>query len=119
MELFFVNKNSIKSVIKREKDDLNQLKIEMNELIKNIKIRYILFIVFNLIIILISWYCISTFNNAYPNTKLIWFIVSLIAIIIAQIIPVILALLETCLRFLAIKLKVNVIFELSKYINSI
>ena len=119
MKSFFVNKNSIKSVIKREKNDLNQLKIEMNEFLKNIKIRYILFIVLDLIIILISWYCISAFNIMYPNTKIIWLILVLITILIEQIVPVIFALLEACLRFIAIKLKINAIFELSKYINSL
>lgn len=118
MELFFANKESIKSTIKREKDDLKELKKEMNSFIKLMKVKYIIFIILDLIIIILSWYWISCFNNAYPYTKVFWFILSLITIVAAQILPVGLAFVETCLRFISIKLKFNGIFELSKYVDS-
>ena len=118
IEFFLVDKESIKSIIKREKEDLKVLKKEMIKFIKLMKVFYILFIIINIIFTLISWYIISCFNNAYPYTKIFWFMLSLVTIIIAQILPIGLAFVETCLRFIAIKLKINFIFVLSKYIDS-
>ena len=119
MELFFANKASIKSIIKREKENEKELKSEMNKLIKSIKIRYIIFIILNIIFKIFSWYYISSFNNAYPNTKYFWIILSLVTILVAQIISICFAFLEACLRFIAIKLKISGLFTLSKYINSL
>ena len=119
MELFFANKASIKSIIKREKENEKELKSEMNKLIKSIKIRYIIFIILNIIFKIFSWYYISSFYNAYPNTKYFWIILSLVTILVAQIISICFAFLEACLRFIAIKLKISGLFTLSKYINSL
>ena len=118
IEFFLVDKESIKSIIKREKEDLKVLKKEMIKFIKLMKVFYILFIIINIIFTLISWYIISCFNNAYPYTKIFWFMLSLVTIVVAQILPIGLAFVETCLRFFAIKLKINCIFVLSKYIGS-
>ena len=117
MGLFFANKEEIKSIIKREKNNEKNLKCEMIKLIRNIKIRYIIFIVLNILFKILSWYYISSFNNAYPNIKYVWIILSLITIIAAQIILVAFAFLQTCLRFIAIKLKIESIFKLSRYLN--
>ena len=117
MGLFFANKEELKSIIKREKNNEKKLKSEMIKLIRNIKIRYIIFIILNILYKAFSWFYISSFNNAYPNTKYFWIILSLITIATAQIISVALAFLQTCLRFIAIKVKIESIFKLSQYLN--
>ena len=119
VEIFFVDKESLKTIIKREKDDEKELRTEIKKLTKSIKIRYILLIVLTMVIMLISWYYVGCFNNAYPNTKLDWISLSIIVIVISQIISAGLALIETCLRFIAIKYKYECLFKLSKYIGSI
>jgi hypothetical protein len=117
MGLFFANKEELKSIIKREKHNEKKLKREMIKLIRNIKIRYIIFIILNILYKAFSWFYISSFNNAYPNTKYFWIILSLVTIATAQIISVALAFLQACLRFIAIKVKIESIFKLSQYLN--
>lgn len=60
---------------------------------------------------------IFTFNDAYPNTQTDWIRQSFSILIISQVINVIIALLETSLRFFALKYKVEGIFDLSRYLN--
>ena len=117
MGLFFANKEELKSIIKREKHNEKNLKNEMIKLIRNIKIRYIIFIILNILYKIFSLFYISSFNNAYPNTKYFWIILSLATIFVAQIISVALAFLQSCLRFIAIKVKIECIFNLSQYLN--
>ena len=117
MGLFFANKEELKSIIKREKNNEKNLKNEMIKLIRNIKIRYIIFIILNILFKIFSWFYISSFNNAYPNIKYFYIILSLITFIVSQIISVSLAFLQACLRFISIKVKSECIFKLSKYLN--
>ena len=119
MELFLADKKSIRSVLKREKDDEKKFKKEIIGLIKSIKIRYILFIVINIIMLLLSWIYICCFNIAYPNMKLEWIALCVTVIIFAQILSVIFAFLETCIRFLAISCKIELLFTISKCIDVI
>ena len=66
----------------------------------------------------ISWYYITCFNNAYPNTKVDWIVLSIIVIVLAQIVSAALAFIEACLRFIALKRKTSWIFTLSQYVDS-
>ena len=118
LELFLTEKQSIKTILKREKNNEKVLRNEINKLIKSIKIRYILFIIINLIIKVLSWFMIFCFNDAYPYTQYDWFLQSASIFIISQIISVAIAFIETCLRFFAIKYKIEGIFDLSKYLNN-
>ena len=118
LELFLTEKQSIKIILKREKNNEKVLRNEINKLIKSIKIRYILFIIINLIIKVLSWFMIFCFNDAYPYTQYDWFLQSASIFIISQIISVAIAFIETCLRFFAIKYKIEGIFDLSKYLNN-
>ena len=118
MDKFFVNKESIRKIIKREKDDEKVLRDEIDEFIKTLKIRYKIFLILNFIIMLISWYYITCFNNAYPNIKVDWIVLSIIVIVLAQIMSAVLAFIETSLRFIALKTKTSWIFTLSQYVDS-
>jgi hypothetical protein len=60
---------------------------------------------------------IFTFNDAYPYTQRDWVRISFSILVISQVINVFIALLETSLRFLALKYKVEGIFDFSKYLN--
>ena len=118
LELFLTEKQSIKAILKREKNNEKVLRNEINKLIKSIKIRYILFIVINLIIKVLSWFMIFCFNDAYPYTQYDWFLQSDTIFVISQIISVAIAFIETCLRFFALKYKIEGVFDLSKYLNN-
>ena len=117
MECFFYNKKYIRHAMKKRKDNEIELKMKIIKIIKNIKISYIIFIIISYIISIFSWYLISCFNNVYPNTKIHWIRLSFSIIVLMQIITLICPLLETCLRFLAIKCNSERIYKLSTYIN--
>lgn len=119
MELFFANNKTIKKVLKRERDDERVLRNEINTLIICIKIRYIFFIIIDLIIMLVSWYYICCFNNVYPYTKIEWLIICIIAIFASQIILIIISFIETCFRFISIKLKCEFFFYISEFFKYI
>ena len=117
--LFLTDKYTIKDMIKLEKDDENKLKKATTKLVKCTKIKYIIFIIINIIITIISWSTINVFNYIYPNTKIYWFILCIILIIIGELLSVGLAFVETCLRFFSIKCKIKAIFTLSQYIHEL
>ena len=117
LELFLTNPQAIKTILKREKNNEKILREEINKLIKSLQIRYILFIVINLILKLLSWFMIFCFNDGYPYTQFDWLLQSVIMLVISQIISAAIAFVETCLRFFAIKYKIEGIFDLSKYLN--
>ena len=117
--LFLTDKYTIKDMIKLEKDDENKLKKATTKLVKCTKIKYIIFIIINITITIISWSTINVFNYIYPNTKIYWFILCIILIIIGELISVGLAFVETCLRFFSIKCKIKAIFALSQYIHEL
>jgi hypothetical protein len=117
--LFLTDKYTIKDMIKLEKDDENKLKKATTKLVKCTKIKYIIFIIINIIITIISWSTINVFNYIYPNTKIYWFILCIILIIIGELLSVGLAFVETCLRFFSIKCKIKAIFALSQYIHEL
>ena len=93
IDFFFIDEKKIKGILKREKDNSIILKFEIAQIIKNIKIRYIFFIIISFIITMFTWYHISCFNNIYPHMKMEWLIFSIIIIILMQILSIIACLL--------------------------
>jgi hypothetical protein len=80
---------------------------------KSIIRRINILIVINYIIVIFTWYYISCLNNVYPHMKYEWLVSSALIIIIWQILPLIFTFLETCVRFLSIKIESENIFKLS------
>ena len=116
LRLILVNKDSIREIMKREKKNKYEMKRCIIKLIAFIKLRYSIFIIINLIFVIVSWYLVSTFNNAYPNIKIVWFIISIIMIFVVQILFSLLAIISICLRYIGLKCKFNFIFTSSHYI---
>ena len=113
IEFFFVEESKIKRIFKVENGNIIVLKYEMVELIKNIYVRYNIFITISSIIMLFSLYYIFSFNNVYPCIKKEWLKSSLIIIALMQILPFILCLLDTIIRFISFKCKSERLFKLS------
>ena len=118
--LFLIDKVSIRDILKKEKHDNDEL---LNKNIKKynklMKIRYIAFIILDGIIMITSWIYVYCFNVVFSNTKLHWIISSIIVIVSSSVLYIILACLETILRFLAVKCKIEFIFTFSKFIDKI
>ena len=113
MEFFFIEEKKIKRILKREKENLIILKYEIVQITKNIKKRYLFFIILSFVITIFSWYHISCFNNIYPHMKKEWLIFSLIIIIVMQILSLLICLLESILRYISFKCKSEKIFKIS------
>ena len=113
IDFFFIDEKKIKGIMKREKDNIIILKYEIVQITKNIKQRYIFFIIISFIITIFTWYHISCFNNVYPHMKREWLIFSIIIIILMQILSIIACLLESIIRFISFKCKSEKIYKIS------
>ena len=117
MNCFFFEENVIKKLFKREKNNLFILKYEMAQIIKNIKNRYNLFIAICFFVSIVVWYYVFCFNNIYPSMKKEWIITSIITIFAMQFLNFLRILLETIIRFIAIKCKSERLFKISQFIS--
>ena len=113
IECFFIDEKKIKGILKREKENLFILKYEIVQITKDIKKRYLSFIILTFIITIFSWYHISCFNNIYPHMKREWLIFSIIIIIVMQGLSLLICLLESILRFISFRCKSEKIYKIS------
>ena len=86
-------------------DSLNIALIEVRKLISRLKIKFFLFYLINLVLMLFFWYFLSTFCSVYENTQIILFKDSAISLLISLIYPFILYLLPAALRIIALRSK--------------
>ena len=117
IDFFFFEEKKIKRIYKREKDDIQNMKTELYQLIKNIKIRYCIFIIICFIFGVFIWYYIFCFNNIYPSMVKELIITSIIIYLIMQIIYLILVLFETIVRLIALKCKSERLFKISQFLS--
>ena len=117
MNFFFFEENVIKKLFKREKNNMLILKYEMAQIIKNIKNRYNLFIAICFFVGIFVWYYVFCFNNIYPSMKKEWLITSIIIIFAMQFLSFLKILLETIIRFIAIKCKSERLFKISQFLS--
>ena len=118
IDFFFVDEEkNIKRIFKRENNELNNIQYEMVRIAKNIKKRYTAFIIISFVINIIILYYIFLFNNIYYYSKVEWIKSSLVIILIMQLLPILVCLLETIIRFIGIKTKSEKIYKLSLYLS--
>ena len=113
LQFSFVEEVKIKKILLKKRENLISLRYEMSEILSEILKKIKIFVIFNYIIVIFSWYYITCFNNIYPNTKREWIISSLFIIIIQEILPIILVFFESCIRFIGIKCESEKLFKLS------
>ena len=113
MEFFFIEEQKIKKILKMEKDNIFILKYEMINILKSIKIRYLIFIIITFITTLIALIHIFCFNIVYYHTQTEWIVFSFIIILSIQILSFAACLLQTALRFISFRFKSEKLFKLS------
>ena len=113
VKFFFTEEGKTRRIFKREKNNIIILKYEIVQLIKNIHLKFNIFIVLSSIIMIFSLYYIFCFNNVYPCIKEEWLKSSLIIISIMQILPIFLAFLDASIRFISFRCKSERLFRLS------
>ena len=117
IDLFFVQEKKMKNIFNREKKNIVNLKVKITALSKEIVIRYISFIIFVLVLFLLLMFYLLCFNYVYPHTQGDWVKSSIFLIILIQILSILVALLQTSLRFLGFYYKSEKLFKLSKLLD--
>ena len=112
--LFFLDEKKLKGIFKRDKDNRTILKRNTKILFREIKKRYIAFIIMTFVILLVSLYYILCFNYVYPKTQFEWIKSSILVIIIMQILSLLKCLFETIFRSLSFKCESEKIYNISK-----
>jgi hypothetical protein len=117
VDCFFFEERTIKKIFKREKNNILILQYEMSQIIKNIKSRYNLFIIICFVAAIFIWYYVFCFNNIYPSMKKEWIITSVIMVFVMQFFYFLKLLIETIIRFIAIKCKSERLFKFSQFLS--
>ena len=117
ISFFFVDERKLKGIFNREKKNIVNLKVKITKFSKEIVIRYLAFIIFVIVVFILLMFYLLCFNYVYPHTQGDWVKSSIFLIILVQIGSILLALLQTCLRFLAFHLKNERLFKLSKLLD--
>ena len=113
VDFFFVEEIKLRKILLRKEEDSLLLKNDLYQILKSVVKKIKIFTIFNYIVVIITWYYISCFNNVYPNIKNEWIKSSFFIIIIMQILPFISSLLETCIRYISIKCESEKLFKVS------
>ena len=113
IEYFFIEEKKIKKMFIRNKRSKNHLKKEIGGIVKNIEKRFIVLIIFSIILNIFGFIYISCFNIVYPYIKIEWLKSSIFILITMQFINFIITFIESCLRYLAIKCNSEKLFKLS------
>jgi len=119
IDCFFINENKIKDTFKRQKENLLFLKGEVYQILKKTIKRITYFIIVSFIISILSFYYISCFNNVYPKTEIEWIKSCILVILLMGIIIILIILLESFLRHLALYTKSDKLYKLSLIIAEI
>ena len=117
VDCFFFEERTIKKLFKREKNNILILQYEMSQIIKNIKSRYNLIIIICFVAAIFIWYYVFCFNNIYPSMKKEWIITSVIMVFVMQFFYFLKLLIETIIRFIAIKCKSERLFKFSQFLS--
>ena len=117
-DFFFVSEKKIKGIFKRDKENRLILKRNITMLIREIKRRYIAFIIMTFFIMIISLYYLLCFNFVYPKTQIEWIKSSILIIIIMQILSVLKCLYEAIFRALSFKCESEKVYKISRLFDS-
>jgi hypothetical protein len=115
---FFLEEEKIKGIFKRDVENKVVLFKDIINLIKTLKKRYISFIIFAFVVLLISLYYLLCFNYVYPKTQIEWIKSSVAIFIIIQILSILKILLQAILRFISFKCESEKLFKLSRIFNN-
>ena len=107
-----IDEKKVKRLFLREKKNPLQVRYEISQITKDIKMNYLLLIIICFVIDLIFFYYANCFNNVYPNLRDEWIKSSIIIIIIMQILSILSGLFEALIRLIAFKCKSERIFKI-------
>ena len=84
---------------------------------KDLKKRYIIFIVIVAVILIISTFYLLCFNYVYPYSQMEWIKSSIAIMIMMQVLSTLKCILETSLRYLSYRLNSEKLYKISKFLD--
>ena len=114
MDCFFPEEESLRSIIINSKGSTRTLNAGLDRFYKRTRKNYIIFISLSYVVTLFSWYYLTCFCNAYPNTKYEWIKSSVFITILMQLFVIIKCYLYAVLRIIGIICKFERVFKFSK-----
>ena len=112
-----MEENKIKGIFKRDIDNRLIIKRSIAMLIREIKKRYVSFIIMTFIILVISLYYILCFNYVYPKSQMEWIKSSITIILIMQILSILVVLLEAIARDLSFHYQSEKLFKFKQFLS--
>ena len=112
IDCIIVDGNKIKAVLNNNSKKRIIAQGEISDIVFKIKRSINVFYVINYFIMIISWYYISCFNNAYSNTKKEWIKSSIFIIILNNVMPIIYCFVISLLRYISIHCESERIYKL-------
>ena len=109
---YFSIKKQIKNLLKYEKPE--NVKIKMLEFVKSNEKKFLIFFSIMLVLNIFFFVYITSLCFVFKNTQSEWFCVSLITILLIQIFPFFSCFIYTAMRFLGLKLKIELFYKLSQ-----
>ena len=109
-------KGRIKSLIRRENDN-EKFRDESIRIVKVLKTKILIFLIFNTLLMCFCWYYLSSFCYCYPNTQINWLIGGFITWLFCLILPFIYCFLITLLRYLGLRYKIELMYKLSSCLS--
>ena len=114
---FFIEEKKLQGIFRRDMENKLALKQDIINLVKTLKKRYISFIIFVFVVLLLSLYYLLCFNYVYPKTQIEWIKSSIAIIIIIQILSILKILLEAIIRFSSFKCESEKLFKFGKFFS--
>ena len=114
VDCFFIEEQKIKNIFKRERLNPDMIKQSVLDLIREIKRRYVGFIILVLILLLCSLYYLLCFNYVYPKSQIEWIKSSIAIIIVINILSILRLFLGAVLRYLSFGCENEYIFKFSR-----
>jgi len=113
-DFIIIDGNKIKNILNKRKDLTPVVKKgEIGKILFKIEKSVIIFFIINYLIMIISWYYISCFNNVYSYTKFEWLKSSVFIIILMQLLPFFYSLILSLLRFIALRYQIEQIYKIA------
>ena len=110
---FSIEEEKIKRIFIRFHKEETKMRYELSLILRTVKKRFILFIIFSLLLSVASFFYLSCFNIVYPYIRIEWIKSSLFIIIFMEIVNFLLTFLESIIRYLAIKCNSEKLFKIS------
>ena len=114
VDCFFIEEQKIKNIFKRERLNPDMIKQSVLDLIREIKRRYIGFIILVFILLLCSLYYLLCFNYVYPKSQIEWIKSSIAIIIVINILSILRLFLGAVLRYISFGCENEYIFKFSR-----